>query len=58
MAHSKKRQMERSDIPFFTARADSDALMVESGEWIEGSFLEASRGTPEDRRGVTLRLCG
>jgi type 2 lantibiotic biosynthesis protein LanM len=39
---AERRAMEQGDIPFFTARADSDALIVAPGQQIEGSFLEPS----------------
>jgi type 2 lantibiotic biosynthesis protein LanM len=39
---AERRAMEESDIPFFTARASSDALIVSPGEEIEGCFQEPS----------------
>ena len=39
---AERRAMEEGDVPFFTARASSDALIVSSGEEIEGCFQEPS----------------
>ena len=39
---AERRAMEESDIPFFTARASSDALIVSPGEEINGCFQEPS----------------
>jgi type 2 lantibiotic biosynthesis protein LanM len=39
---AERRAMEESDIPFFTARASDDALIVSPGEEIEGCLQEPS----------------
>jgi type 2 lantibiotic biosynthesis protein LanM len=39
---AERRAMEESDIPFFTARASDDALIVSPGEEIEGCMREPS----------------
>jgi hypothetical protein len=39
---AERRAMEECDIPLFTARASSDALIVSPGEEIEGCFQEPS----------------
>lgn len=39
---AERRAMEESDIPFFTARASSDALIVSPGQEIEACFEEPS----------------
>ncbi len=39
---AERRAMEQGDVPFFTARAGSDALIVAPGQEIEDCFLEPS----------------
>ena len=39
---AERLAMERDDIPFFTARASSDALILSPGQEIEGCFQEPS----------------
>jgi type 2 lantibiotic biosynthesis protein LanM len=39
---AERRAMEGSDVPFFTARASSDALIVSPGQEIEECFQEPS----------------
>ena len=39
---AERRAMEGNDVPYFTARASSDALIIAPGQEIQGCFMEPS----------------
>ena len=39
---AERRAMEDNDVPYFTARASSDALIIAPGQEIQGCFMEPS----------------
>ncbi|MBI4862354.1 MAG: type 2 lantipeptide synthetase LanM [Candidatus Riflebacteria bacterium] len=54
LRRTEQAALERLDIPHFSARADSNTLALEGGEFLDGCFVEA----PFARAGSRLRGLG